>query len=250
MPGPARDTPRRSACRSRSPACSRAPPCTGRRLLARRVHATSGDSSASRGCARRACRRRIGRGAAPVRAAPRARKLDVIPQMARRREQAVVGGVAHRLPQRSCSSGLMNGLTSSGLNTCRANGGGLGRERLRRRRRLLPALRSSARPFLDRPERFAGQSLEDVEESGLARLRHDVDRLAVVADGQQLRRGREVVVPEVVVHGLEMPRRFPVRASSASRQLPNRLLPARSAPYRSCVGDRSGRRRCRSCDRP
>ena len=121
--------------------------------------------------------RRIGRGAAPVRAAPRARELDVIPLVARRREHAVVGGVANGLRRRSCSSALMNGLTSSGLNTWRANGGGFVGN---------GCVGDDASPgtsllrhgsFFDWPERLPGQSLEHVEKSGLARLGDDVDRL-------------------------------------------------------------------------
>ena len=130
----------------------------------------------------------------------------------------------------SCSSGLTNGFTSSGVIDCRANGGGLVGNRLRRRRELAGHFALRHRPLFDRPQRRAGLPLEHVEESGLARLRDDVDRLAVVLHRQQLRRGGVVVVPQIVMHDLEMPERLPVRASSASRQLPNRLSPWRSPP--------------------
>ena len=94
---------------------------------------------------------------------------------------------------------------SSTVNFCRENGGGavgngcVGHD-------SSPghvALRHG--PLLDRPQRLAGHAIEDLEESLLAGLRDDVDLLAVVADGEELGRGREVVVPEVVVHHLEMP---------------------------------------------
>src|SRR4030095_4049305 len=49
------------------------------------------------------------------------------------------------------------------------------------------------------------RSLEDEQKAGLARLRHDIDVAAVVPDRKQLRRGRQVVVPQVVMHGLEVP---------------------------------------------
>jgi len=39
-------------------------------------------------------------------------------------------------------------------------------------------------------------------------LRDDVDRLTVVPDGEQLRRGRVVPVPDVVMHHLEVPDPF------------------------------------------
>ena len=62
-------------------------------------------------------------------------------------------------------------------------------------------------PF-DGPERLAGLALEDIDEPGLAGLRHDLDRFAVVPHGQQLRRGRVVVIPEIVVNDLEVPQPF------------------------------------------
>ena len=94
---------------------------------------------------------------------------------------------------------------SFSVNDCRANGGGtLG----------TAAWATSARPgtsdlrngtLFDRPQRTAGVALQHEQESMLARLRHDVDIAAVVPDRQQLRRGRQVVVPQVVMHGLEVP---------------------------------------------
>src|SRR5262249_33342884 len=59
--------------------------------------------------------------------------------------------------------------------------------------------------LFDGPQRFAGHAIEHVQKTGLARLRDDIDRLAAVRDGQELRRGRVVVVEDVVVDHLEVP---------------------------------------------
>src|SRR5690606_12232002 len=60
-------------------------------------------------------------------------------------------------------------------------------------------------PLLYRPQRLARHAIEDEQEAVLRRLRDDVDAPAFVRNGQELRRGREVVVPEIVMHGLEVP---------------------------------------------
>ena len=84
-------------------------------------------------------------------------------------------------------------------------GCGLGRERLRRPRLLERRIALRDRTFLDRPERLTGDPVEHVEESGLARMGHDIDFLAVVPDADELRRGDVVEIPEIVMHGLEVP---------------------------------------------
>src|SRR5439155_17323167 len=61
------------------------------------------------------------------------------------------------------------------------------------------------RALLDRPERLAGYAVEHIEEAELGGLRDDVELLAVVPHGEQLRRGRQIVIPEIVVDDLEMP---------------------------------------------
>ena len=48
----------------------------------------------------------------------------------------------------------------------------------------------------------------DVEAAVLRGLRDDVDARAGVADGDQRRRRREITVPHVVLHRLEMPDAF------------------------------------------
>ncbi len=81
----------------------------------------------------------------------------------------------------------------------------LGRVRLRRPAFLTRHLRLRHRPFLDRPDRLAGDAVEHVEPSGLVRGDDHVAVAAVVTDGGQLRRRAPIEVPEIVVHELEVP---------------------------------------------
>ena len=80
-----------------------------------------------------------------------------------------------------------------------------GREGLRRRVPLPRHAAGGHGPLLDRPDRFARHAVEDVGEGLLARLRDGLDLAAVDGDVQQVAGGREVVVPQAVVHGLEVP---------------------------------------------
>ena len=124
----------------------------------------------------------------------------------------------------SCSSGLTNGFTSSasstGARTAAAWSGTAASATNTRR-----ALRSSAPAALRSARAAFPFSARTRTESRLAGLRHDLDRLAVVLNRQELRRRGIVVVPQIVMHDLEMPQPLSGRASSASRQLPNRLSP-------------------------
>ena len=123
----------------------------------------------------------------------------------------------------------------------------IGRERLRRPRLLAGNVARRDGPLLDRPDRLAGHAIEDVEESGLARLRDDVDELPVVPDGRQLRRGGVVVVPEIVVDHLEMPEAL-ARARVERDERGAEQVRADAGRRRSSrrSASRSGSRRCRA----
>ena len=54
-----------------------------------------------------------------------------------------------------------------------------------------------------------GNAVEHIQEPGLARLHHNVERTPVVGDGHQRGRGDEIVIPQVMVDGLEMPTKLP-----------------------------------------
>ena len=133
------------------------------------------------------------------------------------------------------------------------------------------------RAVLDGPDRLAGHPVEDVDETGLRRGRDGVDLPAVHVDGQQRRGGGQVVVPEAVLHGLEVPDplagagveaddglREEVVAEAVSAVVVVARRPDRadrrvrvrrrgtSAPRRSCgpPGPRRRPPRCRSRTRP
>ena len=78
-------------------------------------------------------------------------------------------------------------------------------KRLRRRRLLAGHVALRHRPLLDRPDRLARHAIEHIQQAELRGLRDDVDRLAVVLHGQQLRTGDEIVVPQIVMQQLVMP---------------------------------------------
>ena len=139
------------------------------------------------------------------------------------------------------SSGVSShGLTSSTVNVCFANGARLCRERLRRPGLLAGHVALRHRTLLDRPERLAGHAVEHIQETGLARVRHGVDAAAVVAHGDELRRRHVVEIPEIVMHGLEMPEPFAGARVERQQAVGEEI---RAVPIRAVeiVGRRSGR---------
>ena len=78
-------------------------------------------------------------------------------------------------------------------------------ERLGRRKLLARHVRLRHGPLLDRPYRLARRAVENVGEGLLARLGHRLDCPPVDGDVDQHGRRREVVVPDAVVDGLEVP---------------------------------------------
>ena len=84
------------------------------------------------------------------------------------------------------------------------------RRRLRRKRLGggIPLARNVAdrhRSFLDRPDGLARRPIEDVGERLFAHRRDRLNRPPVDLDVDHIRRRRKVVVPDAVVHGLEVP---------------------------------------------
>ena len=84
----------------------------------------------------------------------------------------------------------------------------MSRKRLRRRElfALGTILRHAA--FLDRPYRLAGIAIEHEYKSLLGRLNDDVARTVAGIDPRQRRLRRQVIVPDVMMHGLERPHQF------------------------------------------
>src|SRR6185369_1541363 len=63
-------------------------------------------------------------------------------------------------------------------------------------------------PLLDRPDRLARDAIERKQESLLRDLRDGFDTSAVHRDVEKVRRCRQVVVPEAVMHELVVPHTF------------------------------------------
>ena len=96
-------------------------------------------------------------------------------------------------------------------------------------------------PLLDGPDRLAGDAVEDVGEGLLARLRDRLDLAAVDRDVEQVAGGGEVVVPEAVVHGLEVPDALPGLGVDRDDALGEEVVARRMPPYQSFVGVPVGR---------
>ncbi len=82
---------------------------------------------------------------------------------------------------------------------------GRARDRLCRVGLLPGRLASRHRRLLDAEDRFARLPVQDEEVAGFRRHGEGVDRLAAALDVEEHRRRRRVVVPDVVVDGLEVP---------------------------------------------
>ena len=94
---------------------------------------------------------------------------------------------------------------SAGVIVMRESGAGFDRERLRLRGALERHLALRHRPLLDAVDRLAGDAIHQEHQAPLA---HDADggnRPAVLPHVEQDRRVRDVGVPDVVVHDLEVP---------------------------------------------
>ena len=116
-------------------------------------------------------------------------------------------------------------------------------ERLRRRGALAGHHRLRHRALLDRPHRLAGLAVEDVEERRLARLHHGLDAPAVDRDLAERRRPYGVVLPDVVVHHLEVPHPLAGRGVERDEAVGEEVVP-RPVP----AIDHAGRRRERHVD--
>ena len=79
------------------------------------------------------------------------------------------------------------------------------REGLRRPRLLAGQVRRGHRSLLDREERFPGCPVEHEDEGALRDLRDRIDACAVAGDGDEVGSGGEIAIPQIVMHGLEMP---------------------------------------------
>jgi hypothetical protein len=61
------------------------------------------------------------------------------------------------------------------------------------------------RPFLDGPERRAGEAVEHIAEPLLGDLGHGFDAASLDREVDQIRRGGQVIIPQAMMHQLEVP---------------------------------------------
>src|SRR5258705_7192014 len=131
-----------------------------------------------------------------------------------RRERTLVGESSAPVPQRLTGGGVL------GRRVRRRHHVFLPEDRLRERRRLqrerlrrrIPLARNIAlrdRTLLDAEYRLPVRAIEDEHVAALADRRERRDRPASLSDVDQARRGREIDVPDVVMHGLEVPSVLP-----------------------------------------
>ena len=102
------------------------------------------------------------------------------------------------------------------MNRCGLSGGVRARERLRPRRLFQRNVARRHGTLLDREHRPAGFPIEHEQHPGLRGLDDRGDRHAVARQRDERRRRSVVVVPEIVVNGLERPDERPVDALNAT----------------------------------
>src|SRR5215471_13574027 len=81
----------------------------------------------------------------------------------------------------------------------------LGREWLRGRAPLTGNVGLGNGALFNGPERLARHTIEDVEKAEFGWLRDDIHTLAIVLHREEFGSAGEIVVPEIVMHDLEMP---------------------------------------------
>src|SRR5580704_17438714 len=92
---------------------------------------------------------------------------------------------------------LRNALPLEGCRSCRKG--------LSRRCLLTGNARLRYRPFLHRPHRLAGNTVENIEKGFFARQSYRLHRLSIDADTNEVRSGRRIVIPQPMMCDLEVP---------------------------------------------
>ena len=127
---------------------------------------------------------------------------DNAPFAARRREE--------RVPQRPKAPQFLLGDVSGAYRLSRERRG-LHWKRLRGPGVLAAQGRGRDRTLCDVEERFARLPVEQENEPALGDLCDGIDPCRTARHGHEIGRGGQVAIPEVVVHGLEVPQSFPGR---------------------------------------
>ena len=113
----------------------------------------------------------------------------------------------------------MSPQTSSTVNRCGLSGGVSRRERLRTGGLLPWNIARRHGSLFNGIDRLTGVPVEHEQHARLGRLHDGWPAYTVACDGDQGRRRRVVVVPQIVVDRLEIPYPLPVEARSATIEL-------------------------------
>ena len=149
----------------------------------------------------------IERRTAPVHPASGHRKKQAALRRGRRIETLVARGgeqfaAGRAIPERNEAEHIVR------RNFLRHQNRHMGRKRLRRRQLLAVRAALRHRALLNRPDRIAGITVEHKDKTLLGRLDHDVAHALPGIDPRQRRLRRQVVIPDVVMHGLKRPHEF------------------------------------------
>ncbi|GCC46581.1 hypothetical protein chiPu_0030824, partial [Chiloscyllium punctatum] len=150
---------------------------------------------------------RIERRAAPVHAAA-GHRIDDRATRRRRRVEALIAGLREQLLASGASEARQQAADVIRSHALRQQRRHMGRKRLGRRQLLALGAVLRDRALLDRPHRLAGVAIEHEHKTLLGRLDHDIAHAVAGVDPRQRRLRRQVVVPDVVMHGLECPRQL------------------------------------------
>ena len=107
---------------------------------------------------------------------------------------------------------------------------GLLRDRLRGREPLARHVRLRLRPFVDAVHRRPGLAVQNEHEAGFPHLRERGNGLAVLADVDETRCGRQVVVPHLVANHLEVPAQLARQRVQRDGGVAEQVVPRPVAP--------------------
>ena len=80
------------------------------------------------------------------------------------------------------------------------------------------------RTLLDGPQWLTCHPIEDVQETKLSGLRHHVHILSIVLDGEQFRRDRKIIIPQIVMDQLKVPQPLASARVQREQRIPEQVV--------------------------
>ncbi len=148
---------------------------------------------------------RIPCSAAPIGATHFSWYRDLIPVVSRWRKDAFIGSVRDKVAEALTLLGLQIRINVVRAELLARKGWRRGGERLSRPRVFTRHVRLRHRTFFNGPQRLARHAVEYVEKTKLGGLGDDVHVLSIVLNREQFGCGSGVVIPQIVMHELEVP---------------------------------------------